>query len=234
MSGPGQIETKTNARPTGAGTTRNADFNLYNFEIDKADVKPALREHLEKVVIPALKKNPKAAVKLVGSADRQGDPTRNKELSIERANAIKKILEENGVSAQVADSQGAGAPETGPLDNPTDRGVKIALDVPIRIEAITLHTDDWARELKWDDVVGLKGEDGRPIERFNIQVKVSGAPRMFMAETFLLQRSVEAPRYRLLRFFPRLFPCSPTGRSPSAAAAMVQSPDVAFSATMQR
>jgi len=191
MSGPGQIETKNNARPTGAGNTRTADFNLYNFEIDKADVKPALREHLEKVVIPALKKNPKAAVKLVGSADRQGNPVRNKELSIERANAIKKILEENGVSAQIADSQGAGAPETGPQDNPADRAVRIALDVPIKIEAITLHTDDWARELKWDDVVGLKGEDGRPIERFNIQVKVSGAPRMFMAETFLVQRSVE-------------------------------------------
>jgi len=191
MSGPGQIETKKNARPTGAGTTRNADFNLYNFEIDKADVKPALREHLEKVVIPALKKNPKAVVKLVGSADRQGPVQRNKELSVERANAIKKILEENGVSAQITDSQGAGAPETGPEDNPTDRGVRIALDVPIKIEAITLHTDDWARELKWDDVVGLKGEDGRPIERFNIQVKVSGAPRMFMPETFLLQRSVE-------------------------------------------
>ena len=191
MSGPGQIEIKNNARPTGAGETRNADFNLSNFEIDKTDVKPELREHLEKVVIPALKKNPGGVVKLVGSADRQGDPEHNRQLSIDRANAIKKILNDNGISAQVADTRGAGAPDTGPLDNPSDRGVHIALDVPITIEAITLHTDDWARELKWDDVVGLKGEDGRRIERFNIQVKVSGAPRMFMPEAFLLQRSVE-------------------------------------------
>jgi hypothetical protein len=191
MGGRGEIETKTNARSTGTGTTRNADFNLYNFEIDKADVKPELRDHLEKIVIPALKKNPKAVVKLVGSADRQGPPQRNKELSVERANAIKTILEENGVTAQVTESQGAGAPDVGPLDNPVDRGVRLALDVPIKIEAITLHTDDWARELKWDDVIGLKGEDGRPIERFNIQVTVSGAPRMFMQDAFLLQRSVE-------------------------------------------
>jgi len=72
MGGRGEIETKTNARSTGTGTTRSADFNLYNFEIDKADVKPELRDHLEKIVIPALKRNPKAVVKIVGSADRQG------------------------------------------------------------------------------------------------------------------------------------------------------------------
>jgi hypothetical protein len=46
MGGRGEIETKTNARSTGTGTTRNADFNLYNFEIDKADVKPELRYNL--------------------------------------------------------------------------------------------------------------------------------------------------------------------------------------------
>src|SRR6266568_2881611 len=132
MGSPGQIETKPNARPTGAGTTPNADINLYNFEIDKTDVKPELREHLEKVVIPALKKNPKGAVKLVGSADRQGDPAHNRQLSIDRANAIKKILNENGISAQVTDTQGAGAPDAGPQDNPVDRGVRIELDMPIK------------------------------------------------------------------------------------------------------
>jgi hypothetical protein len=142
MSGPGQIDTKQNARPMGGGTTPNADFNLFNFEIDKTDVKPELREHLEKVVIPALKKNGNAAVKLVGSADRQGDPVHNKQLSIDRANAIKKILNDHGISAQVTDTQGAGAPAVGPMDNPADRGVRIALDTPTKIDAITLHTDD--------------------------------------------------------------------------------------------
>jgi len=193
MSGPGQIDTKLNARPMGADTTPTADINLSNFDIDHTEVKQELRDHLVNVVIPALKKNGTATVKLVGSADRQGDeiPGHNLQLSRERANAIKKILNANGISAQVTDSQGAGAPLAGPLDNPADRGVRIELVTPTKIEAITLHTDDWIRQLKWDDVVGLKGADGRAIERFNIQVRISGAPRLFMPETFLLQQPVE-------------------------------------------
>lgn len=52
---------------------------------------------------------PDAKVKIGGYTDKTGDESFNKKLSLDRANAVKVFLDEQGLGAQVAGTEGYGS-----------------------------------------------------------------------------------------------------------------------------
>lgn len=79
---------------------------LAYFETAKAEVRPTDEQTIESVA-KFLKENESAAVRLTGYADPRGSTEMNRELARQRAEAVAKALQENGVAehqVQIADA----------------------------------------------------------------------------------------------------------------------------------
>ncbi|MGJ1422319.1 DUF937 domain-containing protein [Sphingobacterium spiritivorum] len=84
------------------------DFDNLNFETGTAKILPASRDQLLNLAA-ILKVFPDAKVKIGGYTDKTGDEAFNKKLSLDRANAVKVFLDEQGLGAQVAGTEGYGS-----------------------------------------------------------------------------------------------------------------------------
>ena len=81
---------------------------LVNFENNKADVKPAYLNEIEKVA-SFMKQYPQTRVELAGHTSTVGDETYNQKLSEKRAKAVAKVLTEQfGISANRVSAIGYG------------------------------------------------------------------------------------------------------------------------------
>ena len=84
------------------------DFDNLNFETGTANVVPESQQQLENIAA-ILKLFPDAKIKIGGYTDKTGDEAVNKRISQERAEAVKKFLENNGLSNQVVGAEGYGS-----------------------------------------------------------------------------------------------------------------------------
>ena len=115
-----------------------------------------------------------------GSASRSGEDDHNKVLSGARAASVLERLIPKGIrGAQIVDAIGLGSPKLGPVEDEGDRAVFLLLSLPLNVEVVSIHTDDWNRELVWDDIVELGGTDRKSIQKINIQLRAWGAPRVW-------------------------------------------------------
>jgi hypothetical protein len=159
------------------------EIRLFNFDVDGNGLKPLHEEVLKKQVVASLMFNPHARVKqIIGSASESGAEEHNVRLSGQRAfNAREALVKTAGVNpAQVTDQTdgvGSSLATHGSKENPRDRAVILTLSLPLTVEDVSLWTDHFGRELKWEDVIGLDG-----IENINVQVKVTGVSPLFMPE----------------------------------------------------
>ena len=155
--------------------------DLYNFDIDVA--RPLKDEHkkfLNEKIIPALVANKNAKYILMGSASRSGEDDHNHVLSGARAEEVQSHLAAHNVGSQITQFPIAlGEPKEGKNEDERDRAVFVYLDLPIKLEDLTLWTDDWSRSYRLDDMIGLPGTDKKSIDKINIQVEASGAPRIW-------------------------------------------------------
>jgi outer membrane protein OmpA-like peptidoglycan-associated protein len=71
------------------------------FDFDKADLKPAARPSLDKVVA-FLKSYPKARARIEGHTDSKGDDKYNQKLSQQRAESVRKFLAAQGATLSMS------------------------------------------------------------------------------------------------------------------------------------
>ena len=83
------------------------DFDRLLFQTGSSKLKPESQEQLENVAA-ILKAYPKVKVKIGGYTDNTGDSVANLKLSTERAESVRKSLEELGVEASRLSSEGYG------------------------------------------------------------------------------------------------------------------------------
>jgi hypothetical protein len=191
MAGSGKmadIKAEWDHRGWGSPFSVNTRTSLYNFDIDVPALKSEHKTFLNQTVIPMLKTNPDMRLALTGSASRSGERVHNNELSGNRAKALLDHLSANGVGGQVVTSIGIGQPpNAGPKESDGDRSVSLFGSFPVDLTDIEIYTDDWSRELAWDDIVGLGGTDNKWIQQLNIQATVWGGSYGFMPNQFPLE-----------------------------------------------
>jgi hypothetical protein len=136
---PPSATTKPTARATSTGkvtVTKREDDRVerttlhYDFDIDDARMKPDHGKLLGDVIELA-KANPKAKIKLRGSASKSGDRTRNQDLSRDWAKVLEKYLvEEKGVNrAQVETTWTGSDKSTSTLvEDERDRAVEVTVN----------------------------------------------------------------------------------------------------------
>ena len=90
------------------------------FDTAKATIKPASRRKLDEVV-DVLKNYPKLRLEISGHTDDRGDDASNLQLSLDRADAVKKYLTDAGIEGSRIQTRGAGEAE--PIEsNDTKKG----------------------------------------------------------------------------------------------------------------
>ncbi len=78
------------------------NYNVYSieekvlFDTDKAEIKPTAAEALKQITSSIGQRYGKSQVRIMGFADSRGDKSYNKELSEQRAEAVKNYLVANG------------------------------------------------------------------------------------------------------------------------------------------
>ncbi|MGB4769936.1 MAG: OmpA family protein [Chitinophagaceae bacterium] len=108
------------------------DFNDLNFKFGTAEINADSRREVDNLV-QILKAFPKAKIKIGGYTDNIGDEAANKKLSLERAQAVQKLLTDAGVSAQVEGAEGYGSefakypPSAPEEDRVKDRRVSVSV-----------------------------------------------------------------------------------------------------------
>jgi hypothetical protein len=65
---------------------------------------------------------------------------------------------------------------SGPLEDKHDRAVFMYMAFPVVI-GLKFRTDDWSRDVNWDDIVGFGALPSAPLSRLNLQLTLTGAPR---------------------------------------------------------
>ena len=90
------------------------------FEPDRADINPAFQELLV-TLVAILNDYDQTLIEVSGYSDPTGPMVRNMELSLQRAEAVAKLLEELGVSPERISAKGLG-PLDPVADNATDEG----------------------------------------------------------------------------------------------------------------
>jgi outer membrane protein OmpA-like peptidoglycan-associated protein len=86
----------------GISVRGDSTYNVYSvdekvlFDTDKADVKPAAAEALKQITGSISQRYGTSQVRVMGFADSRGDKSYNKELSAQRAEAVKNYLVKNG------------------------------------------------------------------------------------------------------------------------------------------
>jgi OOP family OmpA-OmpF porin len=91
------------------------------FEFDKAELRPAGREELDKLA-ERLRDAQVESVLAVGHADRIGPEQYNEKLSAERADAVKQYLAQRGIEEQRVQAQGVG--ESQPVTGDQCKGAR--------------------------------------------------------------------------------------------------------------
>jgi outer membrane protein OmpA-like peptidoglycan-associated protein len=84
------------------------NFDDLNFEHGTANVLPESQKQLDNIS-KILKAYPEVKVKIGGYTDKTGDEAVNKKVSTERAMAVKKFLDDKGLSKQVVGTEGYGS-----------------------------------------------------------------------------------------------------------------------------
>lgn len=108
------------------------DFDNLNFETGTAIVTADSRQQLENIAA-ILRMFPDAKIKIGGYTDRTGDEELNEDISEQRAEAVKKFLEEKGLGNQVIDAEGYGsefatvAAEASEQERAVDRRVAVSV-----------------------------------------------------------------------------------------------------------
>ena len=104
--------------------TRYLDsYNLDNvyFDTGKSTIKPESFKALN-LLVQGLKEDVRKRVEIAGHTDNQGDPAKNLVLSQERANAVKKYLQERGINPSRLIAKGYGDfKPVAPNDTPSNR-----------------------------------------------------------------------------------------------------------------
>ena len=124
-----QSPATTTTTPTAPGTgaagqavidTVNAQITGLPFVVGKAELTSAGNVQLDKVAA-TLTANPKLNAEVRGFTDNQGDPAKNVQLSLARAQAVVTYLTGKGIAAGRLEAKGLGA--LNPIgDNATDAG----------------------------------------------------------------------------------------------------------------
>ncbi|MDI3322019.1 OmpA family protein [Pinibacter soli] len=115
-----------------AGKDNWFDFTELNFKFGTAEIVPESRVEIDNI-IQILKAFPKVKIKIGGYTDKVGEEAANVKLSYERANAVTKALQDEGVGAQVVKAEGYGSqyakyPATAPEeDRIKDRRVAVSV-----------------------------------------------------------------------------------------------------------
>ncbi len=84
------------------------NFDDLNFEHGTANVLPESQKQLDNIA-QILKAYPEVKIKIGGYTDKTGDAAVNKKVSTERAMAVKKFLDDKGLSKQVVGTEGYGS-----------------------------------------------------------------------------------------------------------------------------
>ncbi len=84
------------------------NFDDLNFEHGTANVLPESQKQLDNIA-QILKAYPEVKIKIGGYTDKTGDEAVNKKVSTERAMAVKKFLDDKGLSKQVVGTEGYGS-----------------------------------------------------------------------------------------------------------------------------
>lgn len=104
--------------------TRYLDsYNLDNvyFDTGKSTIKPESFKALN-LLVQGLKEDVRKRVEIAGHTDNQGDPAKNLVLSQERANAVKKYLQERGINPSRLIAKGYGdLKPVAPNDTPSNK-----------------------------------------------------------------------------------------------------------------
>lgn len=101
-------------------TPRRFTFDNLNFESAGTQLTPESAPTVNNLA-SVLKAYPRAQVQLVGYTDNTGSPQANQTLSLNRANAVKQMLVDQGVSAERVSVQGMGQ-ENPVASNDTEEG----------------------------------------------------------------------------------------------------------------
>ncbi|MBX7242487.1 MAG: OmpA family protein [Bacteroidia bacterium] len=106
-------------------------FDVIEFDIDKAEVRPVYFEELDGLAF-YLKINPEIRLLIKGNTDSDGKDTYNQQLSLRRADAIKKYLVDHGVEASRLETQAYGEsrpkrPNDAPDDKQRNRRVEVQI-----------------------------------------------------------------------------------------------------------
>lgn len=122
------------AAPQPAQPVEKPDYNFSNiqFEFNSGILKTTSYPLLDKAVAE-MKKDPSVKFTLKGYASAEGTDAHNKELSVDRANAVKAYLVNSGVNADNLTANGYG--EANPVaDNTTEAGRVLNRRVEIRVQ----------------------------------------------------------------------------------------------------
>lgn len=113
------IGSKTRSVISAAPSARSGFGSIIEFDSNSTTVVPSTEL---KTIAAALKDlNSSDSILIEGHTDSKGKASRNKKLSLKRANAVRQWLEKNGVPGGVVKTQGAG--EDKPIDdNNTEEG----------------------------------------------------------------------------------------------------------------
>lgn len=156
-------------------------LRLYNFDINVSTLKDEHKKFLHDNVVPALKFSDLHSARLHGSASKSGEDNHNLTLSGSRAEEVRRILTAGGAGPKIKEVKALGEPPgAGANEDERDRAVIIFLDLPLEFLNFTAWTDDWARKLTQNDVVGRAG-----ITKLNLQAEVTGAPRSWVLDSGL-------------------------------------------------
>ena len=107
-------------------------YSLILFDFDRADLRP---EHREMIALVRAGLTPESVVTVRGFTDRIGDPTRNRELALERATNVAREL---GLPASRTTVEAGGTP---PYDNDTPDGRFYSRTVQIEVRHPLSSTD---------------------------------------------------------------------------------------------
>ena len=117
----GEMKQELSARDIYDGLERDGHVALYiNFDTGRATIRSESNGILDEVA-GMLKKNRRLRVRVEGHTDNTGDPAGNQRLSEMRANAVKRALEQRGISSGRMEAAGMGRDKP-VADNSTDGG----------------------------------------------------------------------------------------------------------------